>query len=166
MSDDMEAEFSLADLADLDVTDVQEIRYESLPAGAYTFRVIKAELSETANKETNEKQFVVEFGFEVVEVKAITERGVDKESLVGKKHTEKRYIVPGPKAMEGIGYLRAFVSDMGANSEGKLGGIPGGEPGMLDECVGTEFDAKITKRPDRIDKTISYARLRLDPPKK
>lgn len=167
MADEGEGmDFSLADLADLDTTDVQEMRYESLPAGAYIFEVTKAELTEGANRETNEKQFIVEFGFKVVEVKAVTERGVDKDSLIDKVHTEKRYIIPGPKAEEGIGYLRAFMTDMGANSAGRLGGVPGGEPGILDESIGQQFPAKITKKPDRNDPTIKYARMRIDAPKK
>ena len=158
-------DFSLADLADLDVTDIAEIRYESLPAGAFRFKVTGAELTEGQNKQTMDKQFVVDFKFEVIEVKAVVERGVDKEALLGKTHSEKRYIVPGPKAEEGIGYLRSFLADIGANSAGRLGGVVGGEPGILDESIGTEFDAKITKKPDRDDPSIKYARLRIEPPK-
>jgi hypothetical protein len=156
-----ETDFSLADLADLDITDVQELRMESLPGGAYTFKVVSAEATEGQKKDTMEKQFSIEFGFEVVEVKAVTERGVDKESIVGKKHKERRYITPD-KAVEGLGYLRAFLTDIGANSAGKLGGVPGGEPGILDESVGTLFDAKIVKKPDRNDPTVKYARLVVD----
>jgi hypothetical protein len=166
MSEDNAIDFSLADLADLDTTDVAEMRFESLPAGAFRFRVVSATLAEGQNKETQDKQFIVDMGFEVIEVKAVTDRKVDREALIGKKHSEKRYIIPGEKALEGIGYLRSFLADIGANNAGKLGGVEGAEPGILDESVGTEFDAKITLKPDRLDPSVKYARLRLDPPKK
>lgn len=154
------ADFSLADLAELDATDIQELRSEALPAGAYRFSIDSATLTEGVDKDQN-KRFVVEFKLKVVECKATTERGVDKESLVGKFHTEKRYIRPA-HALDDIGYLRGFVTDIGADSTGKLGGVPGGEPGFIDGSVGTEFDAKIASRPDKTDPTIKYNRLVLD----
>ena len=99
MVDDTNMDFSLADLADLDVSEVQEIRFETLPAGLFGFKVINTDLNETTNRD-QERRIVAEFKLEIVEVKAVVKRDVDKESLVGKQHTEKFYIVP-EKAPEG-----------------------------------------------------------------
>lgn len=151
------ADFSLADLTDLDVTDVAEIRFSSLPGGVYQFAVESASLDETTNRD-NEKRFVAEVKFKVIEVKAVVKKGVDLESLVGKVHTEKYYIVP-EKAQEGIGLIRGVITDMGGNSEGKLGEI-------LEGIVGHEFSAKIVEQKDKDDPSRVYARLKLDPAKK
>src|SRR3546814_3844176 len=68
-------------------------------------------LEKTKNRE-DETRFKLTINLEVAEVKAVTERGVNKEELVGKKHNESFYIVPA-KAEEGIGLIRAFYADIG-----------------------------------------------------
>lgn len=145
--------FSLADLADLDVSEVAEIRFSSLPAGVFVFSVESATLDEVMNRD-DEKRFIAEFKFKVLEVKAVVKKGVVLEDLVGKQHTEKLYIVPS-KAEEGIGLIRAFVNDMGVDNKGKLGEV-------VERTVGHEFTGKITERKDKDDPSRVYARLSLD----
>lgn len=154
-------EFSLADLADLDVSDIAEIRFETLAQMVGDFKVTTAELSETTNKD-NEKRFVADFAFEVVDVKAVLTPGVSKDSLIGKTHKERLWINPGAgpeKVAEAIGRLRAFISDMGCESAGKLGVI-------VDGTLGHVFSAKITHQKDKDDKSIVYARMKFDAKKK
>lgn len=149
--------FSLADLADLEVSEVAEIRFENLPAGAYGFRVIEADLDEKENKDGDNRVMAV-FKFEVVEVNAVIRKGVDREGLVGKTHTEKLFIVPDEgekKVLEGIGRIRAFVWDLGCDNKGKLGDIVRG-------TVDHMFSAKIAERPNPNDRTQPYAQLKLD----
>lgn len=155
--DSMEGGFSLADLADLDVSDVEEIRFESLPPGLYVFKVTDTTLDEKPNRD-NEQRFIAEFKFEVVEVKAVTKKGVDPESLIGKKHTEKFYIVP-EKAPEGIGRIRAFLSDIGLNSAGKLGEV-------VAASVEHIFPAKITERANRDDPSQKFAQMKVEAKKR
>jgi hypothetical protein len=158
MVDSMEdSGVSLADLSDLDVSEVQEIRFDTLPAGSYHLEVKKAELTEGTNRD-DEKRFIAEFKFEVLECFAVIDKNVDKDSLVGRGHTEKLYIVPA-KAEEGIGLIRAFVFDMGCDNDGKLGAI-------IENTVAHRFNTRITHRSDPNDKTIVYARIKLDPRKK
>lgn len=159
-----EVEFSLADLAQLDVTEIAEVRYESLPAGLYTFRGVEVGFEDTTNRD-DERRLVLTVKMEVVECKSSVERGVDKEDLIGKKHTEKFYIVP-VKAAEGIGLIRAFLSDIGLPNKGPLGGVEGMDPGIVDNIVGHEFSGKIIKQPRKGDPSTKDARLRIDPPKK
>jgi hypothetical protein len=156
-------DFSLADLAGLDVSEVQEIRSSRLPAGAYIFRGKKVSLSEMENKD-GERRFLATVTLEVAEVQAIVEKGFNPEEVVGQTHTERFYIVP-EKAQEGIGRIRAFISDIGLDSAGTLGGMveEGGAPGVLDSIVDHLFPAKITAK--KVDGEI-YARLKLAPPKK
>src|SRR5690606_18797869 len=84
--------FSLAQLAGFDASEVAEVRFENLPGGAYIGEGVSAKLEKTTNRD-GETRFVLTLVTQVVEVKAVTERGVDKEGLVGKKHTERFYLV-------------------------------------------------------------------------
>lgn len=148
--------FSLADLSELDITDIEEIRYENLPAGLYGFEVKEATLSEKDNKD-GDNRIIATFKLEVVTVESVIARGVDADSLVGKSHTEKAYIVPdqGPqKVAEGVGRLRAFIKDMGAPNEGKLANV-------VAATVGHQFTAPIVERPNPNDRTSPYAQLKL-----
>lgn len=159
-----EAEFSLADLASLDVSDIAEVRFESLPAGKYRFRGIESKLEEGSNKD-GEKRFIWTQKYEVVEAKQVLDRKVDKEELVGKKHSEKRYIVP-EKAVEGIGQIRAFLADIGLPNEGNLGGVEGTEPGVLDGIIDYEFDIDIVQKPMKGDPTQKMSNMKTTPAKK
>lgn len=152
-----ESNFSLADLADIDVSGIEEVRFQSLPAGAYEFEVIEADLEESTKD--GETRFNAGFKLKILEVKAVLEAGVDKESLVGKEHGERLFIKPTDEEAEvkkQIGRVRAFVTDMGCDSAGKLGDI-------VRNCKGHTFIGKIVKQKDRNDKSIEYARLKLDP---
>lgn len=154
--DDEMADFSLADLADLDVSDVQEIRFESIPAGVYGFKCVAAELTEGTNRD-NEQRFIAEMKFEIVEVKAVVKKlpvGESVDKFLGKVQTEKFYIVP-EKAPEGIGRIRAALTDMGLNSAGKLGEV-------VAAAVDHTFYAKITEQKDKDDPSRVYSRLVLD----
>src|SRR3546814_5575043 len=79
----------------------------------------KRRSSDLKNRE-DETRFKLTINLEVAEVKAVTERGVNKEELVGKKHNESFYIVPA-KAEEGIGLIRAFYADIGLPNGGVIG---------------------------------------------
>jgi hypothetical protein len=167
LAQDMESEieeFSLADLAELDASEIAEVRFENLPAGIYVFRGTEAKFEDTTNRD-EERRIVLVVKMEVAEVKQCLERGVDKEDLLGKKHTEKFYIVP-EKAAEGLGLIRAFIGDIGLPNEGPFGGVEGKEPGIVDGIVGHEFPGKIVKQARKGDPTTKDSRLRIDPPKK
>lgn len=160
-------EFSLADIAELDSTAIAEVRFESLPAGVYLFRGVSAGFEDTTNRD-EERRIVAKWVMEVAEVKSVIDRDYktdeQKESLVGKKHTEKTYVVP-EKAAEGLGMIRAFLADIGLPNEGPFGGVEGSEPGIVDGFVGHEFVGKIVQRPRRGDPTIKDSNLRIDKPK-
>lgn len=164
LDNDAEMDFSLADLAELDASEIAEVRFESLPAGVYTFRGTEAKFEEFENKD-DEKRFRLVAKFEVVECHQVLERGIEKEELVGKKHTEKFVIVPA-KAAEGIGLIRAWVGDAGLPNGGVLGGVEGKEPGFVDGLVDHEFKAKIIRRPNKNDPSNPYSSIKLDAKKR
>jgi len=163
MSDDLESEvFSLADIADLDASDIQEMRFSTLPAGIYTFKTISAALGERDNRD-NKPRVIPTFKFEVVEVKtAKVPKDFDVQELVGKTHQEKVYLVPneGPlKLAESVGRLKAFIWDMGVDEWGKV-------QEMLDRCEDNIFDGQIISRANPNDKTSPFAQLKLAPRKR
>lgn len=159
-----ELEFSLADIAQIDAADIAEVRFESLPAGLYVFRGESASFEETTNRD-GERRVVLTVKMEVAECKSVMERGYDKDELIGKKHTEKFYVVPA-KAAEGLGLIRAFIGDIGLPNEGPFGGVEGTEPGIVDGIPGHEFTGKIVKQGRKGDPSVKDARLRVDPKKK
>ena len=83
---------------------------------------------------------------------------------MGKKHTEKFYIVPS-KAEEGIGLIRAFYADVGLPNAGPIGAAEtdDGEPieGFADGIVGHQWPAKIVRQPRKDDPSTKDSRMRL-----
>ena len=151
------SDFNLADLAGLDISAVEEVRFETLAQGIYEFEIKSTKLDEGDNKE-GEKRFWAEIELEVKDVKTVLDRGVEKESLIGKKLTEKLYIVPA-EWEKGVGRIRAWLADTGLENSGALGVL-------LEAAVGHIFTGKIVHQHDKDDKSIKYARLRLDAKKK
>lgn len=150
-------DFSLADLAGVDMSQIAEVSFEGLPAGMYLFRGLEGKLEKVQNaKEENRGKISLQM--EVAEVKSITERNQDPDDWLGKKHRENFWIVP-EKPEEGLGLAVRFFRSIGINPEGKqLGGTedPDGNPvvGIIDEFAdGFEFLGKITKKPRRGDPT-------------
>ncbi len=176
-------EFSLADVAGLDASEIAEVRFESLPGGVYLFRGVEARFDDTTNRD-DERRIVLVVKVEVVEVKSVIDREFKtdeaKAELIGKKHTEKFYVVPA-KAAEGLGLIRSFIGDIGLPNEGGFGGVAGavypetdaaGNPhpnageeiiGIVDGIVDHEFVGKIKSGTYNGNKT---ANLQIDRPKK
>lgn len=154
------AGFSLADLADIDVSDIEEIRFVAIPQGVYDFEVTGADLHE--DEKDGERRFKVEFELKILEAHAILEPGVDKESIVGKLHKERFYIKPNEdeqKVRESIGRVRAFITDIGQDSSGKLGEI-------VRNAKGHTFKASIVNRRNKDDPTNPFKSLKLETPKR
>jgi hypothetical protein len=157
---DEDTGFSLADLADIDVSNIEEVRFQSLPAGAYGFEVIDADLGE--DEKDGARRFFAKFEMKIIEVKAVVDPNADKEGLVGKAHTERFFIKTSEgeeETKKAIGRIRAFIADIGMPNTGALGPI-------VRECKGHTFTGKIKKQKDKEDKSIEYSRLVLEPAKK
>lgn len=155
-TNDMEGEgFSLADLAGLDVSGIEEVRFIQLPSGDYEWEVINTNLEE--DEKDGDRRFKITFELKIVEVKAVLEANVDKDSLVGKIFEERFFIKPKESqedVAKAIGRVRAFITDTNGNSKGALGEIVANHKGAT-------FRAQIVKQKDRNDKSIEYARLKV-----
>lgn len=157
------SDFSLADLAGLDVSGIDEIRFERVPDGKYVFRGKEIRLDEDENDD-GDKRFNVFVVSEVVECHVVLEQGVTKEDTIGKTHTERFFVDP-TDAATGIGRIRAFIADIGLPNVGALGGMAsqGKAPGILDQIPGHQWPATIFTQKR---KGQEYARMKLTPPKK
>lgn len=152
----LDAGFSLADLADIDVSAIEEVRFTALAAGVYDFEVTKADLAE--DEKDGLRRFKAEFELKVVECLSIMEPNIEKESMVGKLQTERFFIIPSKTEDEvkaSIGRVRAFITDIGQDSAGTLGVI-------VRNAKGHTFRAKIRNAPNKDDPSRPYRRLELD----
>lgn len=149
-------DFSLADLAELDVSEVQEIRFETLPMGIYDFVAKNPSLAEGTDRDQN-KIFLFTADCVIEEVVSCLDSNYDQEKLVGKSYQQRQNIDP-TDAETGIGRIRAFATDIGVDSTGKLGDV-------VSRIDGQRFRAKIVHQKDKTDPQIVYARLRFEPAK-
>jgi hypothetical protein len=148
--------FSLADLADIDLDGIEEVRYENLPKGTYEFEITKATL--TTDAKDGEARYKAEFEITVVEMLSSLEPGVDLEAQAKKTLTERFFIYPKrseEEAGKAIGRIKAFLADTGANTSGKIGAL-------VADSKGTQFRGRIDHKPDRTDPNTVYARLKLE----
>lgn len=156
MSDDLNM-MSLADLANIDVSGVEAVRYQLLPAGIYVFEVTDAKMLEGKNDD-GDRRFNSDITLTIREVKSVLDANVDKESLIGKTIQERQYITPAKgqeKTTEAIGRVRAFVEDSGGTWAGNI----------VDSVVNTKgnvFTGKLVHQKDRSDPSRVNVRLQLE----
>lgn len=157
MTDDLDEGFSLAQLADVDVSDIEEIRFVDIPAGIYDWEVIDSTLVE--DTKDGERRFKIETSLKIIEVKTILEPGKNADDFLSKTHTERHFIKPKEseeKVKQAIGRYRAFVADMGVDNSGKLGDL-------VSRVKGHTFTGKIVKQKNKDDPSHpGFARLRLE----
>lgn len=150
-------DFSLAELAGVDMTDIQEVSFEGLPGGMWLLRGVEGTLAKVDNAK-EEKRGKISLQYEVVEVKSITERNAgEPDEFIGRKYRENFWIVP-EKPEEGLGMAVKFFRSIGIETDGKaLGGCldeATGEPivGIIDEFAdGFEFVGKTHRKPRKGD---------------
>jgi hypothetical protein len=72
-----EAAFSLADLAEIDLEGIEEVRYENMPKGVYEFEVTKADL--VSDSKDGEVRYKCEVELTVVEMLSAIEPGTNRD---------------------------------------------------------------------------------------
>ncbi len=164
MADGIENEgMSLADIAGIDTSEIEELRSSALPVGLYTFECQAGKLEDRMVKDDTERRVVVSVPMKVVEVDTIAEKDVSESDVMGKTQTEQFFIDPS-EAEKGIGYLKGWLADIGADNSGNMGGVDGAPAGYLDRLESHRFKAKIIKKKSKDGNY--YSRLQLLPKKK
>lgn len=161
------AQLSLADLAGVDVSQIEETRFEALPMGAYEFEIVQAEVEESTNRD-NEKVFKVTVENKIVNTISILKvpAGEDKseymDKQVGRTITERFTInveKPQEDIVKAIGRVKSFFTDVGGTDWGA------NLIENVEALVGLTFNGSVTHQSDKDDKTIKYARLKATPAK-
>lgn len=142
---------SLADLAGISMDTVQELRSEPFPKGVYNWEVDTNTPPHIAviGEDKNAKGAAI-FKFKCLEVLTMTDADYTgkAEDLVGKFHQETFFLT----TIEGLGYLKAFLKDIGAPYDPNL-------KKMLFNSAGTRFQAPIMKRKDKNDSDKVYTNV-------
>ena len=149
--------FSLAELAEIDVTQVDEIRFEILPKMTAIWKVVDCKLEAIGKDEKPAIQVTCQ---PTAVIAVVDEAYKDQETwpkLLEKKHNENFFV----KEAEDVGRFKAFAIDLGI-------GIPGKDAGekiplaTLMEAVKSiqEFPGRIDHRPSKKDPTMINANLR------
>lgn len=149
---------SLSQLAGSDFTEIVEQRFSNLPAGGYVFDVSveKPPHLEAVDSKGKKKPAGI-FTFTVADctgLKFPTETPEGPLSLIGRSHRETFFINDD----KSIGYMKAFVKDIGVDNTGSMGGLPG-HAGFLDRCAGIRFAALIGHRKDPNDSDKVYVNI-------
>lgn len=159
----MESEqVSLSDLAGVDFSDVAELRFSALPDGQYVFDVQAGDdTPKLAAIGTGDKaKPAAVFLLTVINVLAVKNAadllGEPVTSLIGKGHRETFFITD----QKSVGYVKAFVADIGGDNTGPMGGIPSkGKIGFLDKSAGLRFSGFIGHRADKNDSDKVYVNI-------
>lgn len=134
---------TLADLAGIDLEGIEERRQLVFPVGSYMWEVIAdPEPPMLANLKG---KGAVSFSLKctnVIDVKDPKEApNGNPMALIGRNHRETFFLT----TMESLGYLKAFMVDIGGQGKGALSAL-------LLSTVGIQFSAPIVHRPNADDK--------------
>jgi hypothetical protein len=138
---------SLADLANVDVSSVKEIRAEPLPQMVGVFQVKEAKIE--ALGDDSKPAIVIKN--EVVAVESVLNNEKKPEDLMGKVHNETFFV----KEAEDVGRFKAFCVDAGIGFEG-----PAPLNALLSQMVGMQYPGRITHRKDKNDPDRIYSNVR------
>lgn len=148
-------EVSLADIAGLDMTAVEEFRggFTVTPEGIFEWRILGATLGEmswTDQKSGDEiTAAICDFDLECIACRRVKDSTLAAEDMMGMAHRERFFI---RDLLKDLGRIKAFLQDMGMQGQGKLNDL-------LDSAIGHEFVCAIKHRKDRNDPDKLYGNV-------
>ncbi len=145
----IETEVSLADLAGIDMNNVDAFEggFEPTPKGVFRFECKDAGLDIVETK--NGDSATIYFDCEVQEVYALLDDSEDPEKLMGLNHRESIFVSDLAKS---VGQAKAIMQNAGFSGSGTL-------EQMQDAFCGHQFIAPIKHRKDKNDTDRVYANL-------
>lgn len=146
---------SLAELAEMETDEIKSLDSRLFPAGLFAVRCTDVSLSESTKEgidpETGEPYlplYAVNFKLEVLEAQPL-DKTIQPESLVGRVISQRKTFWP-KSFTEEIGLVKGDYARIKLPTNGKLGGLEGGEPGWLDGIKDEVFAVKVThSRPNK-----------------
>lgn len=133
--------FSLADLANLDTTEIQTLMSRLPDEGIFIVRGTSVAAGMNEPKEDKPPLMYVAFEVEILEAKP-HDKTKDPESYVGKTLKE-RYTLWPDQFQELVGLLKGRYKTVNLPNEGRFGGVDGQEPGWVDGIVNHIFSVRV-----------------------
>jgi len=150
---DQFAGLSAADIMNINVDDVEVVRFENIPAGLYLFGVDDVTVEELGDDKTP----VIKVVLKAEDVKSLVKvpHGKTEESFIGKTYDRSFWI----KGSDDVGKLRAFAQDLNVTHTGTLGDV-------LQNIAGAEpFEGQIIHKLKSDDSGESWVNLKIKAPK-
>lgn len=144
---------TLAELAGLNLDDIAEKRMFGFPRGIFSWEVMQEEDSLPHLEAINGKPAAV-VQFSCIDVHSVNPQDKaeipngDVNTLIGKRHREAFFF----SKLEDIGFLKAFINDVGGAKVGTFGE-------RLRSLGGLRFTAPIVKRKDKNDSDKTYTNI-------
>lgn len=149
-------ELTLAELAGVDMTDVQEVRFSVTPAGFFHWRIESMELKSKEILEDYDDPDsaminipVVDMELKAVNCLALVDDTLDTGDYVGITHY-KTFKIQDLK--KGLGRVKAFLVDIGLSGNSAM-------IELLDEAHGMEFCSEIAHTKNRNNPDIIFANI-------
>lgn len=145
MADENKPKVSLTDLADIDIVQVDEIRFEVLPQISGSWKVKECKI-EAIGKDEKAAIIVIAQPIDIVAV--VEEEYKDEEKrakLLDKEHREAFFV----NEAEDVGRFKAFIVDAGVTLPDRQSGEQIKLGSLCNEIVGMEFPGKIVHRFDK-----------------
>jgi len=137
---------SLADLAGVNLEEVQEVRGFKFPKGFFKWRVLNSEIKKLGEKAA------IQTECECLQVINCNDPDVQDEATIpGKKFSHTQFL----SDMEGLGRQKAFMADAGFKGSGALGEL-------LNQFTGTEFYGKVVHKRNKDDADNPYVNMDLN----
>jgi len=149
--------FSLTDVAGIDMSEIEEVRFTPLPKGLYRWKCERAYLSTKTipvSRGSDEKTKVGTINFEcsVADVVELNTNRDDPNSLINRKQTVE-FIFGGDNPKLGLGRAKAFMLDAGLKTNSRY------IEDLLSEFEGIEFLAPIRHIKNENDPEMPYSRI-------
>jgi len=138
---------NMLDLANIDLTNVEEFRFSNRQAGLYDWEIKKAEIVQVEAKGI--ARAAVVFELEVLNCLTLVDKNADPAEQIGEQHRETFFIIDPKKS---IGQVVAFIHDIGHLGQGPLTAV-------LNDVQGLRFRAAIRQTKDKNDTSKVYSNL-------
>lgn len=146
-------EVSLLQLAQVDMTSIEEYRFENRPAGVYVFRVKNADTDtiEVTDEESGGtvKRGAIVITLDVINCLSLNDPNLNPADQIGTEHREMIFL---SDLQKGLGRLKALMNDAGFVSNGPLDEV-------LNNFKGFEFVANITVSKSKKDPDKEFSNL-------
>lgn len=144
--------FSLAELGEIDLDGVEEVRQFVFPTAACLWRIDSAKLGSMT--EADKKVAAIILQLECEQVFAVADDKIDGDTLIGKNHVESIPIKSQEEVLDAYGKIKAFMTDIGFTGTGKL-------QERLAAMENFKFKGRIKNRPSSKDPDMHFANLGL-----